>query len=108
MYAADTKQLIDAGFHGVKLDDCGDGTGAGLLERVAAINASGRALLIENSAANAAFLSLPLCPPRHLHPPTNTHTTHTPDPRTRTLGPHAALRSLACSSSIAFTVSSTA
>ena len=65
VYAADTKQLIDAGFHGVKLDDCGDGTGAGLLERVAAINASGRALLIENSAANAAFLSLPLCPPRH-------------------------------------------
>ena len=36
MYAADAKQLADAGFHGVKLDDCGDGSGAGLIERVAA------------------------------------------------------------------------
>ena len=49
IYAADVRQLVDAGFHGVKLDDCGDGTGAGLLERVAAINASGHAMLIENS-----------------------------------------------------------
>ena len=49
VYEADAKQLLDAGFHGVKLDDCGDGTGAGLLQRVAAINASGKALLIENS-----------------------------------------------------------
>ena len=49
VYAADAKQLVDAGFHGVKLDDCGDGTGLGLLERVKAINVSGRALLIENS-----------------------------------------------------------
>ena len=49
IYAADVKQLVDAGFHGVKLDDCGDGSGAGLLERVAAINASGHAMLIENS-----------------------------------------------------------
>ena len=29
VYAADAKQLKDAGFHGVKLDDCGDGTGQG-------------------------------------------------------------------------------
>jgi alpha-galactosidase len=49
IYTADVKQLIDAGFYGVKLDDCGDGTGTGLVERVKAINASGRALLIENS-----------------------------------------------------------
>jgi hypothetical protein len=34
VYAADAKQLVDAGFHGVKLDDCGDGSGAGLVERV--------------------------------------------------------------------------
>ena len=49
VYAADAAQLRDAGFHGVKLDDCGDASGAGLLERAAAINASGHALLIENS-----------------------------------------------------------
>ena len=49
VYKADVQQLIDAGFHGVKLDDCGDGSGAGLLERVKAINASGWAMLIENS-----------------------------------------------------------
>ena len=49
VYTADAKQLLDAGFHGVKLDDCGDGSGAGLLQRVAAIAASGKALLIENS-----------------------------------------------------------
>ena len=49
IYQADVNQLRQAGFHGVKLDDCGDGTGAGLLERVKAINASGKAMLIENS-----------------------------------------------------------
>ena len=49
VYAADVKQLTTAGFYGVKLDDCGDGTGEGLIERVKAINASGRAMLIENS-----------------------------------------------------------
>jgi hypothetical protein len=49
VYTADVKQLTDAGFYGVKLDDCGDGTGEGLIERVRAINASGRAMLIENS-----------------------------------------------------------
>ena len=49
VYSADVKQLVDAGFHSVKLDDCGDGSGDGLLERVALLNASGRAVLIENS-----------------------------------------------------------
>ena len=49
VYTADAKQLTDAGFYGVKLDDCGDGTGEGLIGRVKAINASGRAMLIENS-----------------------------------------------------------
>jgi hypothetical protein len=38
-----------AGFDGVKIDNCGDDRGLGYIARLAAINASGHALLVENS-----------------------------------------------------------
>ena len=48
-YAGDVRQLLDAGFDGVKIDNCGDDDGSGFASRAAHINASGTALVIENS-----------------------------------------------------------
>jgi len=48
-FAADIKQVLDAGFDGLKIDNCGDVDGHGLSDRVRYINKSGQVLLIENS-----------------------------------------------------------
>jgi len=48
-YAGDAKLVLDAGFDGLKIDNCGDDDGAGFVGRLKNINASGRAILIENS-----------------------------------------------------------
>ena len=48
-YQGDVKQLYDAGFDGIKIDNCGDDDGSGFKSRAAHINASGHPLLIENS-----------------------------------------------------------
>lgn len=49
VYAAEIKLVQDAGFDGVKIDNCGDDQGIGFTMMVDAINKSGRPLLIENS-----------------------------------------------------------
>lgn len=43
------KQMLEAGFDGVKIDNCGDDDGTGYEEMVRRINVSGRPLMIENS-----------------------------------------------------------
>ena len=48
-YEGDAKLVEAAGFDGVKIDNCGDDRGLGYIARLAAINASGHALLVENS-----------------------------------------------------------
>ena len=48
-YAGDAQMLLDAGFDGVKIDNCGDDQGAGYVARVGHIRSSGKKLLIENS-----------------------------------------------------------
>ena len=48
-YWGDITMVVEAHFDGVKIDNCGDDRGAGFIARVAAINASGHALLVENS-----------------------------------------------------------
>ena len=48
-YVGDVAQLLQAGFDGVKIDNCGDDDGSGFVSRVRHINASGTPLLIENS-----------------------------------------------------------
>jgi len=49
-YAGDVKLLLDAGFDGIKIDNCGDDQGRGYVARTAAINASASGkILIENS-----------------------------------------------------------
>ena len=48
-YIGDVRQILDAGFDGVKIDNCGDDDGSGFASRVQHINASGTALVIENS-----------------------------------------------------------
>ena len=55
-FQGDVQQLLDAGFDGVKIDNCGDDEGRGFVSRMRHINASGRALLVENSdQAPASF-----------------------------------------------------
>lgn len=48
-YAGDVKQILEAGFDGVKIDNCGDDDGAGFASRMLHLNVSGRAVLLENS-----------------------------------------------------------
>eukprot|EP00035_Acanthoeca_spectabilis_P009817 m.173365 g.173365 ORF g.173365 m.173365 type:complete len:420 (-) comp14846_c0_seq1:71-1330(-) len=48
-YAADAKQIVDAGFDSIKIDNCGDDDGSGFVSRMKHINASGHAILVENS-----------------------------------------------------------
>jgi alpha-galactosidase len=48
-YKADIKMVVDANFDGVKIDNCGDDQGIGYIARTDAANATGHALLTENS-----------------------------------------------------------
>ena len=48
-YRGDAELLLDAGFDGVKIDNCGDDRGLGFQGRFHYLNASGKRLLIENS-----------------------------------------------------------
>ena len=48
-YAGDVQLLLEAGFDGVKIDNCGDDQGVGYVSRLKYLNASGKKLLIENS-----------------------------------------------------------
>ena len=48
-YEQDVQWMIDNGFDEVKIDNCGDDQGVDFNQRVDLINASGKALMIENS-----------------------------------------------------------
>ena len=48
-YQGDVDQVVHAGFDGLKIDNCGDDRGVGFAARERAINASGHAMMIENS-----------------------------------------------------------
>ena len=59
-YAADVQQLVDAGFKGVKIDNCGLHND---LDRTARLmNASGRAFLVEHVAGDRAPTNRTWCP----------------------------------------------
>jgi alpha-galactosidase len=49
VYEAEVEFLLDAGFDGVKIDNCGDDQGIGFQMMIETINKSGKPLLIENS-----------------------------------------------------------
>eukprot|EP00729_Bicosta_minor_P003463 gene3463-10664_t len=48
-YIGDVAQILDAGFDGVKIDNCGDDQAKAFTSRLKHINASGKAILVENS-----------------------------------------------------------
>jgi len=48
-FAGDVKLALDAGFTGLKIDNCAGGSGKGFEVRMDTINASGTPMLIENS-----------------------------------------------------------
>eukprot|EP00665_Eupelagonemidae_sp_cell47_P009362 gene9362-3970_t len=48
-YAGDVKLVMEAGFDGVKIDNCGDDNGDGFEGRMRHYNASSRPVLVENS-----------------------------------------------------------
>lgn len=64
VYAAEAKLILDSGFHGVKIDNCGDDRGIGFELLTQHLNASGKPILIENcdQGHNQAHRSLPTDP----------------------------------------------
>ena len=56
-FVGDAKLSIEAGFDGMKIDNCAGGAGKGFELRMSTINASGKPVLVENS--NQAHVSRP-------------------------------------------------
>jgi hypothetical protein len=54
-FVGDAKFSIEAGFDGMKIDNCAGGAGKGFELRMSTINASGKPVLVENS--NQAHVS---------------------------------------------------
>ena len=60
---SEAKLILDSGFHGVKIDNCGDDRGIGFELLTQHLNASGKPILIENcdqghNQADSSMLSL--------------------------------------------------
>lgn len=64
VYEKEAQLIMDSGFYGVKIDNCGDQYGIGFEQLVQHINASGKPLLIENcdQGLNFTYRSLPTDP----------------------------------------------
>ena len=56
-FVGDAKLSMEAGFDGMKIDNCAGGSGKGFELRMSTINASGKPVLVENS--NQAHVSRP-------------------------------------------------